>query len=237
MMSDSPHSGGAARDSEASLARMLVALVNERDLELARVSRLLHDEISQVLSAVGLQLDVMRMDFAPLVPEIAGRTAEIQSVLEQAIVHLRDLSYELNPSVVERAGLQSALDRLVGRIRQSFAGHIRLHYDAIARIPTAPATVLFKIAEYAVEQASKQPGCKQIEIHVKRAQGEFVLDVTDDRPKRAKPGPVDSPQAIGKLLAEYYAAQSGVTLTENHVPARGTTVRAAVPAPDSNAGS
>src|SRR5260370_828178 len=135
-MSDSPGLRGPARDSQASLARLLVALVNERDLELARVSRLLHDEISQVLSAVGLQLDVMRMDFAPQVPEIAGRTAEIQRVLEQAIVHLRDLSYELNPSVVERAGLQSALDRLVGPIRQSFPRHIRLHSDARAPIPT-----------------------------------------------------------------------------------------------------
>jgi signal transduction histidine kinase len=205
---------------------MLVALVNERDLELARVSRLLHDEISQVLSAVGLQLDVMRMDFAPQVPEIAGRTAEIQKVLEQAIVHLRDLSYELNPSVVERAGLQSALDRLVGRIRQSFAGHILLHFDAVVRIPTEVGTALFKIAEYAVEQAAQQPGCTQIEIHVKRAQGDFVLEVTDDRPSRAPRVPQDSPQAIGKLLAEYYAAQSGVVLSEIHIPATGTTVRA-----------
>jgi signal transduction histidine kinase len=218
MMSDSPGSG--------RLAGMLVALVNERDLELARVSRLLHDEISQVLSAVGLQLDVMRMDFAPQVPEIAGRTAEIQRVLEQAIVHLRDLSYELNPSVVERAGLPSALDRLVGRVRQSFGGHIRLHYDAMTRIPTGLATALFKIAEYAVEQSAKQPGCTQIEIHVKRAQGDFVLEVTDDRPSPAPPGPEDSPHAIGKLLAEYYAAQSGVALSEIHVPAKGTTVRA-----------
>jgi signal transduction histidine kinase len=205
---------------------MLVALVNERDLELARVSRLLHDEISQVLSAVGLQLDVMRMDFAPQVPEIAGRTAEIQRVLEQAIVHLRDLSYELNPSVVERAGLQSALDRLVGRIRQSFAGHIRLHYDSVIRIPTELATALFKIAEYAVEQSAQQPGCTQIEIHVKRAQGAFVLEVSDDRPSPAQRRPKDSPQAIGRLLAEYYAAQSGVVLSEIHVPAKGTTVRA-----------
>jgi len=32
---------------------------------------------------------------------------------------VRDLSYELNPSIVERTGLQFALDRLAGRFRKA----------------------------------------------------------------------------------------------------------------------
>jgi len=99
-MSGNFRAKGLAEGQQAGIARMLVAAVHECEKELARVSSLLHDEVSQVLSAIGLQLDVLRMDFQDRAPEIADRTAEIQNMLEQVINQLRELSYELNPSIV-----------------------------------------------------------------------------------------------------------------------------------------
>ena len=83
------------------LAQKLFAAINEHEAVLARVSRLLHDDVSQILSAVGLQLDAMRMDFREQAPGFDSRAAEIQELLEQAIEQLRDISNELNPSIVE----------------------------------------------------------------------------------------------------------------------------------------
>ncbi len=97
--------------------------MNEHEAVLSRVSRLLHDDVSQVLSAVGLQLDAMRMDFRDQAPGVDSRATEIQELLEQAIEQLRDITNELNPSIVERAGLQFALDRLIGKARAGFIGH------------------------------------------------------------------------------------------------------------------
>ncbi len=53
----------------------------------------------------------------------------MQQVLETMMESVRDYSYELNPSAVERAGLRSALDRLAGRIRERFAGSLRINVD------------------------------------------------------------------------------------------------------------
>src|SRR6185295_11298799 len=102
-------------DPQQLLTRMLVSTINAREVESDRVSRTLHDEVGQVLSAVGLQLDVLRLDFQKQAPEIAPRTIEIQKMLDLAMSQVRTLSYDLNPAVVERVGLQNALDRLVGR--------------------------------------------------------------------------------------------------------------------------
>ena len=109
-----------ASASQPALAQMLFAALNEHEAVLSRVSRLLHDEVSQVLSAVGLQLDAMRMDFREQAPGVDARASEIQELLEQAIEQLRDITNELNPSIVERAGLQFALDRLIGKVRAAF---------------------------------------------------------------------------------------------------------------------
>src|SRR5437016_5432946 len=72
--------------------------------ERGKQARVLHDDIAQVLSAAGLQLDILRMDFAEVVPSIASRTNEIQKLLDHAVKGVRDLSYELNPSLVGGVG-------------------------------------------------------------------------------------------------------------------------------------
>src|ERR1017187_7867549 len=113
-----PLESAMATEEERSLAHLLVSVMHAREQEGARISRILHDEVGQVLSAVGLQLDLLRMDLDEQSVETPSRIVDIQKVLEQAVGQVRDLSYELNPSVVERTGLQFALDRLVGRHRK-----------------------------------------------------------------------------------------------------------------------
>src|SRR5882672_7772127 len=106
-----------APESELRFRAMALAALDNQQSERSKVARLLHDEVAQILTAAGLQLDILRMDLADRVPEIADRTAEIQGLLDRVVKGVRDLSYQLNPDIVERAGLQSALDRTVGRLR------------------------------------------------------------------------------------------------------------------------
>jgi signal transduction histidine kinase len=221
-------SGAAVPASQPGLAETLVAAIHENEAVLARVARLLHDDVSQVLSAVGLQLDAMRMDFRDQTPGIDERASEIQSMLEQAIEQLRDISNELNPSIVERAGLQFAMDRLAGKVRKHFEGALRLHFDPAARIPTAIATTFYKITECAVDNALTRPGCSLIEVKLKRTPSEFVLEIRDN-------GQIDeldsSTVTWGRLLMDYHAKKRHVALAVGPLPDGGTMVRASFPAP------
>jgi signal transduction histidine kinase len=207
---------------------MLFAAINEHEAVLARVSRLLHDDVSQILSAVGLQLDAMRMDFREQAPAVDGRATEIQELLEQAIEQLRDISNELNPSIVERAGLQFALDRLAGIIRAKFIGTLRLHFDASLRVPTILAKAFYKMTECALETAMAAPGCSLIDIYLKRSQGEYVLEITDNG--NADDVEPDS-EPLGRLLMDYYASKNHVTLKIQRTPGKGSLVRASFPLP------
>lgn len=64
----------------------------EKKIELA--GQALHDEIGPLLSAAGLRLQLLRMDF----PETADRIGEITQTLDEAIDRIRALSQELKPS-------------------------------------------------------------------------------------------------------------------------------------------
>lgn len=233
-MSRKPSIKGASRASQPALAQMLFAAINEHNVALARVARLLHDDVSQVLSAVGLQLDAMRMDLRVQAPAIDDRATEIQTMLEQVIEQLRDISNDLNPSVVERAGLQFALDRLAGKIRKRFSGTLRLHLDPATHVPVPIAKAFYQIAECALDGALARPGCTLIEIQLKQTRAEFVLEVHDNGKTAEKDS---SAPSLERLMMDYYASRSQVALEVQNSSNRGIIVRASHPVPAAVPGS
>jgi len=218
--------------SQPALLRTLFESIGEYEAALARISRRLHDDVSQIVSAVGLQLDAMRMDFRNDAPGIEHRAAEIQTMLELVIEQLRDISNELNPSIVERAGLQFALDRLAGKVRERFSGTLRLQLDPAALVPTTIAKPFYQIAECAIDEGMARQRCSLIEIQLKRAQGEFVLEIRSNGKAHESE---NNSASFDRLRMDYYASNSDVALDVSETPNGGTVVRASypMPAPDS----
>lgn len=212
-------------DAQRALAQLLVAAISEKETQLGTVSRLLHDEVGQVLSAVGLQLDVLRLDLAPQAPEIVPRTLEIQQLLERAMAQIRDLSNKLSSTQVERVGLQFALERLVGRFREGFDGSLRLFCDSSVHLPLAVASPMYKLTERALENAVKHSKAAQVEVLLRPKQGAVVLEVRDNGLGFTRDEANWRFLGIGLLMMEYYATQAGATLQIETAPGKGTIVR------------
>lgn len=61
--------------------------------KLKRAGKLLHDEIAPLLSAAGLKLHLLSMDF----PDAEPVAVEVTAILEEAMDRVRELSRELSP--------------------------------------------------------------------------------------------------------------------------------------------
>ena len=212
-------------EAQQVLQRMLVSTINARDAEYQRVSRLLHDEVGQVLSAVGLQLAVLRLDLESQVPEIGERTQEIQKILEEAVERVRSLSYDLNPAVVDRAGLQLALERLIGRLRSGYIGALRFMYDHTAKVPAVVANAWYKITELAIENAIRHASATRIEVQVKPTAKGLVLEIRDNGVGFVVEQARTQGAGIGLLLLDHYALQAPVSFEIKSSPGKGTVVR------------
>ena len=207
------------------LTRMLVSSINARQIESDRVSRKLHDEVGQVLSAVGLQLDVLKLDHRKNTPEIVEQVNQIQSMLERAMTEVRALSYDLNPAVVERVGLQNALDRLVGRMRSRSGAPIRFLFDSTVRVPLETANAWYKIAEQALENAVLHSKATKIEVHVKPAGRDALLEVRDNGVGFSAGQVRSESVGIGLMLMDHVAEQAGLDVEVASTPGKGTIVR------------
>jgi signal transduction histidine kinase len=166
------------------------------------------------------------MDLNDGIVDSQKRIVEIQKLLEQSVAQVRDLSYELNPSIVERTGLQIALDRLTGRHRRTFRGSLRFFFDSSVRVPLAVATAMYKIAEQALENAVQHSRCAQIEVLFKPVKQAVALEVRDNGMGFNVEKVTADPRGLGLHLMRYHAAQAGLRLSISSTPEKGTIIKA-----------
>ena len=214
----------ADRELRHTVSRTLNAQESQRN----RTAQFLHNVVGQNLAALGLQLDLVRMDLDGSLGAARDHLAEIQALLESIMEQVRNFSYELNPSAVERVGLRSALDRLAVRKREHFQGAVRVNMDASVSFRTKVALALYGIAEEAVENAALHSGCSLIEIVVKSADSGAWMEVRDNG-RGFDPSDLQKlGRGLGLLSIEHYAAEAGLRLSISSSRQSGTVVRAAV---------
>jgi len=193
----------------------VVALMHRHETQLTGVARLLHDDVNQILSAAGLHLDILRMEFEPQAPNIGEKTGEIQKLLGEAIERLRKLSHDINPDIVGRVGLNYSLEQLVARAREaetseSPAPQIRLRLDPLLRLPKPIARSFYKVAEAALENAIRHGAGSPVEIVLQGKSASATLEVRDSGPGYNVEHPPR--QGLGLVLMRYYANLAGAAL-------------------------
>ncbi len=224
--------GGLAREitplatAEHELRHAVLSALKSQEFERKMVAKFLHDNVGQNLTALGLQLDLVRMDLDAVSPPLATRIGEIQQLLGSIMEEVRDYHYELNPSTVERAGLRVALDRLAARVRSRFTGSIRLNVDPSLKFDPKVATALYHIAQEALENSVQHSGCSAIEISVKSSRSGLLLEVRDDGRGFDPADLAGGGRGLGLLSMEHHAVQAGVELSVASTPGKGTRVRA-----------
>src|SRR5215469_8737129 len=212
------YAGAIAREisdwnkTENELRHTVWSALKSQEFERKMASKFLHDTVGQNLTALGMQLDLVRMDLESAAPDAFGRIGEIQKVLETIMEDVRDYSYELNPSTVERAGLRSALDRLLTRIRGRFNGAMRLNVDPFLKLDPDVAPALYHIAQEAIENAVMHACCSVVEVAVRATRNGPLLEIRDNGHGFDPAEIASGRRGLGLLSMEHYAAQAGLNL-------------------------
>jgi signal transduction histidine kinase len=212
--------------AEQELRHTVLSALKAQEFERTIMSRFLHDSIGQNLTALGLQLDLIRMDTENASAEVSARLADAQKLLGEMMEAVREYSYELHPATVERAGLRAAMDRLVSRIRERFPGTIRLNADPSLKVEPDVGSALYQIATEAVSNAVQHSGCTVIDIAVRTTRQGIALEVRDNGRGFDPDDVLGSNRGLGLLSMEHYAAQAGLELSIVSAGDLGTTVRA-----------
>jgi two-component system NarL family sensor kinase len=155
----------------------LAQLNNTLEAEIKRLAHALHDDAGQLLAVVHIKLE----DISRTLPvDLRERLQEVRGVLDQIEDQLRGLSHELRSPVLEDQGLLPALQGLAGTVSRRTKLRVTVESAESARLPLKIETVLYRIAQEALKNASKHAQARTVKIRLWRLEGCAACSVEDD---------------------------------------------------------
>ncbi len=211
------------------LKRLSTELVSAQESERRRISRELHDEVGQVLSAIMLSLGGLRSAMRDnnsaealrqlqLVEDMTARNAKV----------VRNMSLLLRPTMLDDLGLIPALKWLAREVSRTGS----MTVDVIAEsfmddIPEEHRTCVFRVVQEALRNAARHSDARQTQVSVREEDGMLLLTVQDDG-KGFAPSLETGLGILG--MQERVISLAGTMKLDSH-PGRGTVIRIDLPLP------
>ncbi len=223
-----------ARLAELSEQRSELAqkLISTQESTLRHISRELHDEFGQVLTAIGAMLSRAGQQ-APQGSPLRQDLQEVQEIAQSTLDKIRSLSQALHPVLLEEAGLESTLDWYIPTVERQTGMH--LHYDKSGTsfpVDTSAGVHLYRIVQEALNNVSRHAAVKEAWVRLKFLPHALELEVED----HGRGFPTDSanasgslPRGIGLVGMRERAELIGAHLEISRPPEGGTLMRLHIP--------
>ncbi|MYN41961.1 histidine kinase [Duganella sp. FT109W] len=170
------------RVADAKLKVLAQRVVESQEEERARLSRDLHDGISQWLVSIKLQIE------AGIIRLTSGQQPAAQAVFEHAadqlsnvMAEVRRISHNLRPAILDDIGLAAALHHL-GQ-EYTLSSGTPVHFEASGctdALPDVANTVLFRLAQEALTNIERHAGASRIDITLTGEAHGVSLRIRDD---------------------------------------------------------
>jgi len=218
----------AARRGE--LLRRVIATQDER---CRRISRELHDEISQSLSAMALDLEAVQVAEVALQARALERLGDLRARLLSALEEVNRIILDLRPTLLEDMGLVAALRWYASQRLESAGVQVHVRTSRMnGRLPPHVETTLYRIAQEGMTNVARHARAQNVWLNVARARGHFTLSVRDDgrgfEVERVLADP-DERVGLGLFGMKERAALVGGTFAVESQPGQGTRITVRIP--------
>jgi len=217
-----------ARLAELSEQRSDLAqkLISTQESTLRHISRELHDEFGQVLTAIGSMLRRAGKHASEGSPSNQD-LKEVQEIAQSTLDNIRTLSQALHPVLLEEAGLESTLDWYIPTVGRQ-AG-LTLHYEKSGQpypVETGVGVHIYRVLQEALNNVSRHSGARDAWIRLKFAPDSLELEVEDHGRGFAAE---KTPRGIGLVAMRERAELISGTLAISQRAQGGTVLRLRVP--------
>ncbi len=228
-----------ARHMQAQLRHLSHQLLQAQEEERKRISRELHDDITQTLVGINVQLETLTRATTLNPASFRRQIARTQRLVEKAVNIVHQFARELRPTSLDDLGLIATLHAFMKDFTKRTGIRIRFATftsGRIAGLDNTRRTILYRIAQEALTNVARHAQACAVEISLRKLPGALSLTIQDNgkafevtRVLRAK-----KYSHLGVLgMRERVAMVNGQFSIES-APGRGTTVFAQIPLIDGN---
>jgi signal transduction histidine kinase len=202
---------------EDQYRRISQMMVRAQEEERKRLSRELHDQVGQMLTA--LRMEVGR-----------GHQAESKALIDTMVATVRDLSMGLRPSMLDDIGLGPALQWLARDHARRFDCPVNVELSGdLDALPESHRTCTYRVVQEALTNCARHAQARRIDVALHGTPGQLRLQIKDDgvgMPAR----PLAAP-GLGLFGIEERVRELGGRLQLYSQPGQGTSLKIEMPIP------
>jgi signal transduction histidine kinase len=207
-------------------------LMKAQEEERLHLSRELHDESSQLLAALTMQLGLLERD-SHNSQIVNQRVAELKGTIDRIQDNLHQLAVNLRPASLDHLGLVTALEQSVAEFGRQY--HIATDFEAVGmlekRLPIETEAALFRIVQESLTNVALHAQASRVDVLLGRRERHVVVTIEDDG-VGFTPSSSAMENNLGLFGMRERIEMLGGQFTIESSPGRGTTVRVEVPSDD-----
>ena len=217
----------AMLEAKQDLQRLSARLVAAQERERQMLSRELHDQVGQALTAIKIDVARAEQGLAPSQTDLAERLRRARQGAEETLEIIRRMSMLLRPSMLDDLGLSAALSWYAKQFTASTSIRVVLNDDGSAdSLPDADKTSLYRIVQEALTNCARHSEARSVQINLASEDERYVVRIVDDGKgftlsRRAR--------GLGLIGIEERVTGMGGSLALKSAPGAGTDILVTIP--------
>jgi signal transduction histidine kinase len=214
-------------NAQQDLKRLSARLVQAQEQERQNLSRELHDQVGQTLTAIKIDIARAEQKLDPTQRDIAERLQRARKGAEETLEIIRRLSMLLRPSMLDDIGLSAALSWYSKQFSENTGIRVSLSDDGSAdRLPDSHKTSLYRIVQEALTNCARHAEARGVQIHLSSEDDRYLLSIEDDGKGF---DPKNKPHGLGLLGIQERIEEMKGTLLLRAAPGTGTRISVEIP--------
>jgi signal transduction histidine kinase len=210
------------------LHKLSARLVSAQEEERRNLSRELHDEVGQSMSALLVELGTLVSMLPPGDPVAQEQFQRVKKLAESNVGVVRNMALLLRPSMLDDLGLVPALKWQAREVARRTGMKVRVDAEDVSDdLPDLHRTCIYRVVQEALHNATRHSKATQVRVVVRRDAAGVCVEIQDDGAgfhSRQEKG-------MGILGMEERVRHLGGELHVQSEPGRGTSVSIRLPLP------
>jgi PAS domain S-box-containing protein len=167
--------------ARARLRELSISSQTAREEEKARISRELHDELGQSLTALKMDLAWLKSHTAQDNPAVAERIRAMQAMLDSTVAATRRIAADLRPLMLDDLGLMAALEWLTQDFTRRTSVRCTLSMDdAVIEADTRIQSALYRAVQETLTNVARHAHANAVDITLSANSTHVCLQMRDD---------------------------------------------------------
>ena len=166
------------KDSLEQLKQLSYYIEQVRENERVTISRELHDDLGQALTAVKIDLGMIRQKVSD--QEVIQKINKVTTLVGETIKTVQRLTSQLRPDIIDHLGLEAAIEWYTREFEQRYSIEILLDIDSEISLTPDASLMIFRIIQESLTNIARHSKASRVEIIIYKKDDTIHFMISDN---------------------------------------------------------